>query len=102
MRTFQHGDTVICLGRIADAFTDVLAVPGTSVKIDIFNPIGVKVVTAQNMTNDSPANTLDGINYNYHYDYNPASDAPNGKYTYKYYAIDGARNTELDGTFILE
>jgi hypothetical protein len=101
-KTFQHGDTVICLGRILNRFTGALTSPATSTKISIFNPSGTLVVTAQNATLSNPVLTVDSVEYNYYYDYAPAADAPNGKYTYKFYAVDGTRNTEHDGDFILE
>jgi FtsP/CotA-like multicopper oxidase with cupredoxin domain len=103
MRTFQRaGDTVICLARVENTFTAALATPATSMKITIYDPSGTAVVTAADMTNSDPVLTVDGIGYNYYYDYNPAVDAPLGEYKYHCLAVDGTRKTEFDGKFVLE
>jgi hypothetical protein len=100
-KSFQRAETVICAIRVATG-ADVLTQPATSMTITITNPVGTAVNTATAMTYDAVPVVVDGVTCNYHYDYQPASDAVLGKYTVLYTATDGTRITNLRDYFILE
>jgi len=92
MDTFQIGEHVICSIVVKDAEGDGQD-PVTSMKITITDSKGTVHVDDTAMTPD----TGDGL---YHYDFDSAGLRP-GVYTIKYVAIDGARTTIEEDTFVL-
>lgn len=100
-KTFQRAETVICRASVKND-SDVLTSPATSFTIDITNSLGVPAVTAAAMVLDNPAIVIDGVSYNYHYDFIPAADAALGNYKVKYTATDGTRVTIQSDSFVLE
>jgi hypothetical protein len=98
---FQLGDTVICLVAVTDVFTGQRTSPDT-VTIDIYDCNGLHVVTAQPMVLDDPPLVLNGVTYNYHYDYKTGSTDIVGAHKYYCTASNGGRVTGGDGVFVLE
>lgn len=98
---FQIGDTVICLVAVADVFTEQLIAPNT-VTIDIYDCNGSHVVIAQPMVLNDPPLVLNGVTYNYHYDYKTGSTDIVGVHKYYCTASNDGRVTSGDGVFVLE
>ena len=92
MSTFQIGEHVICSIVVKDA-DGVAQDPSTSMKLTITDSKGSVKLDDTAMTPD----TGDGL---YHYDFATAGLRP-GTYTIKYVAIDGARITIAEDTFVL-
>ena len=93
MASFEFGETIICNVEIRRQDNNQLYDPATSIKIDIWNPNGVQVVSAQTMNKD-------GVGL-YHYDYNPAAGAVFGSYGVRYVAVDNLRTSIHRDTFSL-
>ncbi len=92
MAEYTPSETVIIDCDVTNV-SDAAADPATSIVVRIKDPAGTLVITDVAMTKDDTGD--------YHYDYNPAADAPMGRYNYEIVAISSTRTTITADTFDL-
>ena len=90
---FQRPETIVSELEVRDQ-NYTLVDPSSIPKIDITDPAGTSVVTAQSMTKVTTGK--------YSYDYTPAGTAVLGWYGVKITVTDGGRVTIARGGFTLE
>jgi hypothetical protein len=90
---FQCTETIVSELEVRDQ-NSVLVDPSSVPKIDITDPDGTSVVTAQNMTKTAVGK--------YSHDYTPAAAAVPGWYGVKFTVTDGGRVTIARDGFDLE
>jgi hypothetical protein len=102
MKTYHQPETVVLYAGVKNIVSGSLVQPATTFLVTVTDPAGTEVVTAQAMVYDGTATVIDGISYNYHYDYQPAAAAVLGQYYAVFTATDAPRVTQEAYSFVLE
>ena len=96
----QYPDTVACYVGVRRTDTGAIYTPSTSMTVSIWDPAGVLITNAANMTNITTV-VINTVSYNYVYYYATTGSSNMGTYRIRYTATNGSYVTIQDDSFVL-